>query len=149
MTVETSHTSDVWRPGKWKRKQPLTFCFIQHRLINESSDLSTALSNLNLNLQDQKERQSLRSHYAPQQEQQSVSHEPMPAPTPTRAPQPEPGVWNPAQGIKFGGPPSGLSAQQPQQANGNVHHPAYPNANARGGGQWDVSRGVRFEPRRS
>ncbi|KAI4141322.1 MAG: hypothetical protein L6R39_005403 [Caloplaca ligustica] len=106
------------------------------------ADLSTALSNLNLNLQDQKERQTLRSHYAPQQ-QQPPSSEPIPAPTPTRAAQPEPGIWNPAQGIKFGGVP-GTPPQQGQQVNGNVHHPGYPKPNARGGGQWDVSHGVRF-----
>ncbi|KAL9604993.1 MAG: hypothetical protein Q9219_000181 [cf. Caloplaca sp. 3 TL-2023] len=121
------------------------------------TDLSTALSNLNLNLQDQKERQSLRSHYAatqhppppPSQHQQqqqqqynSPVSEPMAAPTPTRAPQPEPGIWNPTQGIKFGG---GLQSAAPQlgQENGNVHHPAYPKANATAG-PWDVSRGVRF-----
>ncbi|KAL8934966.1 MAG: hypothetical protein Q9216_005649 [Gyalolechia sp. 2 TL-2023] len=120
------------------------------------TDLSTALSNLNLNLQDQKERQTLRSHYTtqqqqpplpqpPQQQQQQQQQTaqaaaPLAAPTPTRAPQPEPGIWDPTQGIKFGGPP----LPQGQPANGNVHHPAYPNANARAGGQWDVSRGVRF-----
>lgn len=122
------------------------------------TDLSTALSNLNLNFQDQQERQVLRSHYAPPQQQPAPSPqqqqrevqpaEPMAAPTPTRAPPPEPGIWNPTQGIKFGGPaPAALPPPPPPQgqpANGNVHHPAYPNANARGGGQWDVSRGVRF-----
>ncbi|KAL8798209.1 MAG: hypothetical protein Q9182_006854 [Xanthomendoza sp. 2 TL-2023] len=129
------------------------------------TDLATALSNLNLNIQDQKERHTLRSHYAPQQQLPPPSPppppqpqqypppsqkpppiaEPLAAPTPKRAPQPEPGVWNPAQGIKFGGPPPSANPQQGQQVNGNVHHPAYPNANPRGApGQWDVSRGVRF-----
>ncbi|KAL8770269.1 MAG: hypothetical protein Q9209_003905 [Squamulea sp. 1 TL-2023] len=124
------------------------------------TDLSTALSNLNLNLQDQKERHNLRSHYAPiqQQPQQQLppfqqqqpqqnpppAPEPMAAPTPTRATQPEPGIWDPTQGIKFGGAPPGAPVQQRQQINGNVHHPAYPNANPRSGGQWDISHGVRF-----
>ncbi|KAL8966850.1 MAG: hypothetical protein Q9197_005755 [Variospora fuerteventurae] len=116
--------------------------FAYHRRMEAGqmeTDLTTALSNLNLNLQDQKERQSLRSHYATQQ-QPPPSDAIIAAPTPTRAPQPEPGIWNPAQGIKFGGAPP----QQPQQVDSNVHHPAYPNANVKGGGQWDVSRGVRF-----
>ncbi|KAL8815525.1 MAG: hypothetical protein Q9223_005344, partial [Gallowayella weberi] len=127
------------------------------------TDLATALSNLNLNIQDQKERHTLRSHYAPQQQlpppspqppPQQHQHqqqpppsqqpppvaEPLAAPTPKRAPQPEPGIWNPAQGIKFGGPPPNANPQQGQQVNGNVHHPAYPNPNPRGGGPWDVSR---------
>ncbi|KAL8711581.1 MAG: hypothetical protein Q9220_003991 [cf. Caloplaca sp. 1 TL-2023] len=109
------------------------------------TDLSTALSNLNLNIQDQKERQSLRPQYSTHQQQkrQPVPTEPLTAPTPTRAPQPEPGVWNPAQGIKFGGGVG--TSQQSEQGQQNIHHPAYPNtANARGGGQWDVSHGVRF-----
>ncbi|KAL8696939.1 MAG: hypothetical protein Q9224_002541 [Gallowayella concinna] len=120
------------------------------------TDLSTALSNLNLNIQDQKERHTLRSHNAPQQQLPPPQQQPPPsqkpppvaeplaAPTPKRAPQPEPGIWNPTQGIKFGGPPPSAITQQGQQVNGNAHHPAYPNANPRGGGQWDVSRGVRF-----
>ncbi|KAL8718074.1 MAG: hypothetical protein Q9225_004757 [Loekoesia sp. 1 TL-2023] len=116
------------------------------------TDLSTALSNLNLNLQDQKERQSLRSHYntqqqpppPPQQQQKTQSGEPLAAPTPTRAPQPEPGIWNPTQGIKFGGASPVATPPQGQHTNGNVHHPTYPNASARSGGQWDVSRGIRF-----
>ncbi|KAI4182542.1 MAG: hypothetical protein LQ348_004828 [Seirophora lacunosa] len=116
--------------------------FAYHRRVEAGqmeTDLSTALSNLSLNLQDQKERQSLRSHYAPQQQPPPHSNAPITAPTPTRAPQPEPGIWNPTQGIKFGGTPP----QQPQQVSSNVHHPTYPNASARGG-QWDVSRGVQF-----
>ncbi|KAL8698157.1 MAG: hypothetical protein Q9201_006729 [Fulgogasparrea decipioides] len=117
------------------------------------TDLSTALSNLSLNIQDQKERHTLRSHYAqqqqpppPQQQQQKPppSAEPLAAPTPTRAPQPEPGIWNPTHGIKFGGATPGVPSQQGQQYPGNVHHPAYPNANVRAPGQWDVSHGVRF-----
>ncbi|KAL8980114.1 MAG: hypothetical protein Q9205_004718 [Flavoplaca limonia] len=149
--------------------------FAYHRRVEAGqmeTDLSTALSNLNLNIQDQKERQNLRSHYtthqqqqqpfSPQQQppplqqhqqqqhppthqyQQQQNPEPMPAPTPTRPPQPEPGIWDPTQGIKFGGGPPGAPAQQRQQVNGNLHHPAYPNANPRGGGQWDVSQGLRF-----
>ena len=107
------------------------------------SDLSNAMSALNLSqttsLQDQKQRESLRSHYSAK----APSSEPLTAPVPTRAaaapPQvPSPGIWNPDVGIKFGGPPP-----QQQQANGNVHNPAYPNTRGRGG-QWDVSQGVRF-----
>ncbi|KAL9585635.1 MAG: hypothetical protein Q9212_001418 [Teloschistes hypoglaucus] len=126
------------------------------------TDLSTALSNLNLNIQDQKERHALRSHYTMQQpqpppvvRQQGNPSTSMPeqttiaAPTPTRAPQPESGMWNPTQGIKFGSaaaaaPSSTPLQQQGQQYQGNVHNPAYPNANVRAPGQWDVSHGVRF-----
>ncbi|KAL9027003.1 MAG: hypothetical protein Q9196_004412, partial [Gyalolechia fulgens] len=120
------------------RSRPVTVA------ANKASDLSTALSNLNLNFQDQKERQTLRSHYAaqqqtppPRQQQNVQSAEPLAAPLPTRAPHPEPGIWDPTQGIKFGGPPHAAPSPQGQHANSNVHHPAYPNANARGGGQWD------------
>ncbi|KAI4243514.1 MAG: hypothetical protein LQ352_007016 [Teloschistes flavicans] len=121
------------------------------------TDLSTALSNLNLNIQDQKERHALRSHYTMQEPQppvrqqgnQSTSapEQAIAAPTPTRASQPEPGIWNPTQGIKFGAAtstPSSTPLQQGQQYQGNVHNPAYPNANVRAPGQWDVSHGVRF-----
>ncbi|KAL8651695.1 MAG: hypothetical protein Q9210_003103, partial [Variospora velana] len=124
--------------GQMETLVALSLFFVHLAVIDSLSDLTTALSNLNLNLQDQKERQSLRSHYATQQ-QPPPSDTTIAAPTPTRAPQPEPGIWNPAQGIKFGGAP----LQQPQQIDSNLHHPAYPNANAKGGGQWDVSRGVR------
>ncbi len=108
------------------------------------SDLSNAMSALNISqatsLQDQKQREGLRSHYSAK----APDAEPLPAPVPTRAPvQPPPapsqGMWNPEMGIKFG---SVLTAQQPT-ANGVVHSPAYPNTRTRGG-QWDVNQGFRF-----
>lgn len=108
------------------------------------SDLSNAMSGLNLSqatsLQDQKEREGLLSHYSAK----APDSEPLPAPVPARAPvQPPPvpssGMWNPEMGIKFGGVPT---PQQPA-ANGVVHSPPYPNTRARGG-QWDVNQGVRF-----
>ena len=106
-------------------------------------DLSNEMSALNISqtssLQDQKQRESLRSHYSAK----APSEEPLAAPVPTRAavapPQvPTPGMWNPDMGIKFGGAPS-----QQQPGNTNVHNPAYPNTRGRGG-QWDASQGVRF-----
>lgn len=104
-------------------------------------DLSNAMSALNLSqtnaLQDQKQRENLRSHYSAR----APSSEPLTAPIPTRAavppPAPAPGMWTPEAGIKFG------AAPPPQQQNGNVHNPAYPSTRSRGG-QWDVSQGVRF-----
>ena len=108
------------------------------------SDLSNAMSALNLaqshNLQDQKQRETLRSHY----NEKAPVTDPLTAPTPTRAPVvPSPGVWKPEMGIQFGGP-----AQQPQM-NGkeNLHNPAYPNTRSgprMQGGQWDPSRGLKF-----
>ena len=109
------------------------------------SDLSNAMSALNLSqatsLQDQKQRESLRSHYSAK----APSSEPLTAPTPTRATvqppaAPVPGMWNPEMGIKFAGV---TTPPQPAPANGNVHHAAYPNTRARGG-QWDTNQGVRF-----
>lgn len=108
------------------------------------SDLSNAMSALNISqatsLQDQKQREGLRSHYSAK----APSSEPLTAPVPTRAPaQPPPapsaGMWNPEMGIKF----SGVTTPQQPQATGNVHNPGYPNTRGRGG-QWDVSQGVRF-----
>ena len=110
------------------------------------SDLSNAMSALNISqttsLQDQKQRESLRSHYSAK----APSSEPLTAPTPTRAavqprpaPAPAPGVWNPEQGIKF----AGVTTPQQPSANNNVHNPAYPNTRARGG-QWDANQGLRF-----
>ena len=108
------------------------------------SDLSNAMSALNLSqatsLQDQKQRESLRSHYSAK----APSSEPLTAPTPTRATVPPPtaptqGMWNPEMGIKFGG----VTTPQQPQANGNVHNPAYPSTRARGG-PWDASQGLRF-----
>ena len=110
------------------------------------SDLSNAMSALNIaqttSLQDQKQRESLRSHYSAK----APSSEPLTAPTPTRAavqpppaPAPVPGVWNPEQGIKF----AGVTTPQQPSANNNVHNAAYPNTRARGG-QWDANQGLRF-----
>lgn len=108
------------------------------------ADLFNAMSALNVSqatsLQDQKQREDLRSHYSAK----APESEPLPAPVPARAPvqpppAPSPGMWNPEMGIKFGGMPP---PQQPA-ANGVVHNPAYPNTRARGG-QWDVNQGVRF-----
>jgi programmed cell death 6-interacting protein len=107
------------------------------------SDLSNAMSALNLSqvtsLQDQKQRETLRSQYSTK----APSSEPLTAPTPTRAAvqpppptAPTPGMWNPEMGIKFGG----ALAQQPS---GDVHNPTYPSAKLRGG-QWDMNQGVRF-----
>lgn len=106
------------------------------------SDLSNAMSALNLSqttsLQDQKQRESLRSHYSAR----APSSEPLTAPIPTRAavqppPAPTPGVWNPELGIKFGG----VTTPQQPPANGNVHNLTYPSTRARG---WDANQGVRF-----
>lgn len=110
------------------------------------SDLSNAMSALNISqassLQDQKQREGLRSHY----NAKAPASEPLTAPVPTRAAvQPPPaaaqssGMWNPEMGIKF----AGVTTPHQAKANGNVHNPAYPNAMGRGG-QWDVSQGVRF-----
>ena len=108
------------------------------------SDLSNAMSTLNLSqttsLQDQKQRESLRSHYSTK----APSSEPLTAPTPTRAavqppPAPVSGVWNPELGIKFGG----VTTPQQPPANGNVHNPVYPNTRGRGG-QWEANQGLRF-----
>ena len=106
------------------------------------SELSNAMSALNLSqatsLQDQKQRESLRSHYSAK----APSTEPLTAPTPTRAAvqppaAPVPGMWNPEMGIKF----SGVTTPQQPPANNNVHNPAYPRAR---GGQWDANQGLRF-----
>ncbi len=109
------------------------------------SDLSNAMSSLNLaqshNLQDQKQRETLRSHYT----EKAPVTDPLTAPTPTRAavappPVPSPGVWKPEMGINFGGP-------TPMNPKENVHNPAYPNtrtAPRMHGGQWDPSRGLKF-----
>ena len=108
------------------------------------SDLSNAMSALNLSqttsLQDQKQRESLRSHYSAK----APASEPLAAPTPTRAALQPPtapvqGMWNPEMGIKFGG----VTTPQQPAVNGNVHNPAYPNTRTRGG-QWDANQGLRF-----
>jgi len=98
-------------------------------------DLSNAMSALNLSqvtsLQDQKQRENLRSQY--NAKASTADREPMTAPTP-KPPAPTPGMWNPEIGIKFGGVTT---------PNGNAHNPAYPNTRARGG-PWDINQGVRF-----
>lgn len=100
-------------------------------------DLSNAMSALNLSqvtsLQDQKQRENLRSQY--NTKASTADREPMTAPTPKPHPAPTPGMWNPELGIKFGAvtTPNG----------GNAHNPAYPNTRARGV-QWDINQGVRF-----
>ena len=110
------------------------------------SDLADALSTLSLaqtnHLQDQKQREGLRSHYSAK----APKEEPMPAPVPTRAnvqppPAPSPALWSPEMGINFGGAAKG---PPPLPPGGNVHKPEYPNTRARGGaGQWD-GKGIRF-----
>jgi programmed cell death 6-interacting protein len=113
------------------------------------SDLANAMSALNIShttsLQDQKQREGLRSHYSAR----APDAEPLPAPVPARAPVQPPlppaplaSMWKPELGIKFGGVPAPQQQQQ-QAANGVVHNPAYPNTRTRGG-QWDVNQGVRF-----
>ena len=109
------------------------------------TDLSDAMSALNLSqtdhLQDQKQREGLRSHYSAK----APKEEPMPAPVPTRAnvqpppPTASPALWSPEMGINFGAP-----VATPHHPNGNVpHNPAYPNTRGRGG-QWDQGQGIRF-----
>ena len=110
------------------------------------TDLTDAMSALNLSqtshLQDQKQREGLRSHYSAK----APKEEPLAAPVPTRAnvqppPAPSPALWSPEMGISFGDP---AKAPPPPQ-NGNVHNPAYPNTRARGGpGQWNANQGVKF-----
>ena len=111
-------------------------------------DLENAMSALNLNqthvLNEQKQRDALRSQYG----SKAPSGEPMPAPTPQRAniqpppavpASPKPGMWNPEMGINFGGAPA-----PPQQGqSSSVHNVPYPQANVRPG-QWDMSQGLRF-----
>ena len=96
------------------------------------SSLSIAQTN---SLQDQRERESLRSQYSAK----APNEEPMPAPVPTRAsivpPAPTNAMWTPDMGITFGG-------AAPPSANSNVHNPAYPQARATG--PWDANRGIQF-----
>ena len=107
------------------------------------SDLENAMSALNLNqtqvLNEQKQREALRSQYASKPQ---PSDPPLQAPVPQRAnvqpppadpPAPTPGLWNPEIGIKFGAPPG-----QPSK-----HNPPYPQTGIRPG-QWDTSQGLRF-----
>ena len=118
------------------------------------ADLSNAMSALNISqansLQDQKQREGLRSQFESKAPPSSVKEEPLTAPVPTRAPvQPPPaatptvpsgGMWNPEMGIKFA---NVTTPRMPEQANGNVHNPAYPITAGRGG-QWDVQHGIKF-----
>lgn len=111
------------------------------------SDLSNAISSLNLsqthNLQDQKQRETMRSHY----NEVAPAAEPLMAPTPTRAavmPPPvtsSPGIWKPEMGISFD---RGAGAPQAQRNGNDMHNPPYPNTKGGRGGQWDPSRGLKF-----
>ena len=126
--------------------------FAYHRRLEASgleSDLADHMSALNLSqtnqLQDQKQREGLRSHYSTA----APRDEPLAAPVATRAPvQPPPtpspaALWSPEMGINFGSPAA--TTQPPLQNGGTVHNPAYPNTRARGRpGQWDADHGVRF-----
>ena len=118
--------------------------FVYQRRIEAShlaSELENAMSALNLGknevLQEQKQRDALRSQY----NTRAHESEPLAAPVPTRASvqppptAPTPGMWTPERGIKFG--------EAPPEHNRNVHNPAYPNTRGRPG-QWDFSQGVRF-----
>jgi len=108
------------------------------------SDLSNAMSSLSIaqsnTLQEQKQRETLRSQYSAK----APHKDPLTAPTPTRAPIPPPpatpGMWSPEMGIKFDGP-----APQPPRE-GNMHNPAYPNSllGQMRNTQWDPNQGVRF-----
>ena len=107
-------------------------------------DLSNAMSSLriaqNNSLQEQKQRETLRSQY----HTKAPTKDLLTAPTPTRAPVPPPaalpGMWSPEMGIKFGN----LAAQPSKDS--NVHNPAYPNTRAGQvrGGQWDPNQALRF-----
>jgi programmed cell death 6-interacting protein len=125
------------------------------------SDLSTALSSLSLHntaqLQDRRERESLRSHYQPP----APADEPLTAPTPTRpvvAPHPPvSGIWSPEMGIKFESGPAaeGLGGAGAGRVGGNApaaqglsgndsRNLKYPDAGQGTRGPLDMSRGVRF-----
>ena len=110
---------------------------LEGELENAMSSLSLSQSN---SLQDQKEKEALRTQYATR----AQSHgEQLAAPVPQRAnvqpppanTGPTPGMWTPEMGIKFGTPP--------RQQNSNAHNPAYPQTQPRAG-PWDASQGVRF-----
>ncbi|MCJ1473124.1 pH-response regulator protein palA/rim20 [Lambiella insularis] len=107
------------------------------------ADLSNAMSKLNIaqtnNLQEQKQKESLRAQYS----SKAPVKDPMTAPIPTRAPvapPPSAGMWTPEMGIKFGG----AALEVPQ--GGTIHNPAYPNpgGNQIRTGQWKPNQGVRF-----
>lgn len=130
------------------------------------SDLSNAMSDLNLqkqtSLQEQKEREAMRARYNTRSSANNgqatakvpgpstglsdlqSAQEQMPAPKPTRAPVPPPApvaaVWNPEMGIKFAGAPAEPPSGQAPQG-GNVHNPAYPSTRS---GRWSPGRGLRF-----
>lgn len=109
-----------------------------------NSDLSNSLTNLSLTnttqLQEQRERETLRSHY----NTPAPSEEPLTAPTPARAaappPSPAPGIWSPEMGIKFA-----ANNDTPSTSSGDSGNSKYPNAGALvSGGKWDGTRGIRF-----
>ncbi len=101
------------------------------------TELSNAMSAMSLrqrdSLKDQKQREGLRESYSAKPHEGEV----LTAPVPTRPEGAAPGMWRPEVGIKF------AAAPPLQQGGGVVHHPAYPSTRGRGG-EWDVSRGVRF-----
>ena len=109
-----------------------------------NSDLSNAMSSMSLAqtsaLQDQKEREHLRSQF---NAAKAASGEPMTAPMPTRAnapPLPATGntMWSPEMGIKFASVPT----QPPPVPASNSHKAAYPVPPK--GGTWTPGAGVRF-----
>ena len=107
-------------------------------------DLSNAMSSLRIaqsnNLQEQKQRETLRSQFHTKAPVKDL----LTAPTPTRGPVPppaaSPGMWSPEMGIKFGN-----LAPQPSK-DGNIYNPAYPNTRAGQvrRSQWDPNQGLRF-----
>jgi programmed cell death 6-interacting protein len=98
-------------------------------------------------LQDQKERENLRTQY---NATKVANHEPMTAPMPTRASQATHntattstattgGMWTPEMGIKFASVPA--PASNAGNSN-NVHNPAYPAPKK--GGTWNAGAGLQF-----
>ena len=117
-------------------KQPL-FAHSHDVLTNVSRDLSSAMSAMSISqqssLQDQKERDLLRTQY----NARAPPGKPLAAPMPTRATAartPATAIWSPEMGIKFG-------PAAPAPALANVHNPAYPQAK---GGRWSPSKGLNF-----
>ena len=106
-------------------------------------DLSNAMSALNLaqssSLQDQKERDSLRSQYNATKAAtgQSIA---APMPTRTNPPQSAGGMWTPEMGITFGA----SSIPQPNNNPANIHNPAYPAPPQAGRGTWKAGTGIKF-----
>ena len=108
---------------------------VENDLSNAMSALSMAQSN---SLQDQRERESLRSQY---NATKAASGEPLAAPMPTRSNPPAPagGMWTPDMGIKFSATP--VSSTQE-----NAHNPAYPapTTTQQSRGVWNPSGGITF-----